>query len=301
MHVHYLQEEAAQVVRGRLGYQLLGGEPQFAGPGELVVWPAGYRAQGWNAGEDELHMTGWCSPPDNIEFFLRTLFASTKANGGVRPGLFDAAFLVTRYRTEFAMLELPAAVRHVLMAVAYVLVTCSADKKFADAPAPISRIESDGCIDQLGRHLRRVHALWRAVLSRHEPAKPFEWTPAAVSRIAIPTEADLRWLTQALREDEPYPFGKKWFVSQIVSHSASLGEELLGPMLDAAVDEIDPSYNRLFIEPCMQAFGPRRVNEYFAGLESGTDFRKAGAAQALYCSTGVSRRHTRVAQSLRDA
>ena len=46
MHVHYLQEEAARVVRGKLGYQVLGGEPQFAGPGELVVWPAARRTSG---------------------------------------------------------------------------------------------------------------------------------------------------------------------------------------------------------------------------------------------------------------
>ena len=52
MHVHYLQEEAARVVRGKLGYQVLGGEPQFAGPGELVVWPAGTAHKWWNAGND---------------------------------------------------------------------------------------------------------------------------------------------------------------------------------------------------------------------------------------------------------
>lgn len=34
MHVHYLQEEAVRVVRGRVGYQLVGGPPQYAGPGE---------------------------------------------------------------------------------------------------------------------------------------------------------------------------------------------------------------------------------------------------------------------------
>ena len=50
MHVHYLQEEAARVVRGKLGYQVLGGEPQFAGPGEVVVWPAGTAHKWWNAG-----------------------------------------------------------------------------------------------------------------------------------------------------------------------------------------------------------------------------------------------------------
>ncbi len=138
MHVHYLQEEAARVVRGKLGYQVLGGEPQFAGPGELVVWPAGTAHKWWNAGNDELHMSGWCSPPDNVEFYLSTLFASTKANGGPRPGLFDAAFLMTRYRTEFAMLELPTVARHVVIPVAYVVGTILGKyRKFKDAPPPI--------------------------------------------------------------------------------------------------------------------------------------------------------------------
>ena len=139
MHVHYLQDEAARVVRGKLGYQVLGGEPQFAGPGELVVWPAGTPHKWWNAGSDEMQMSGWCSPPDNIEFFLSTLFASTKANGGRWPGLFDAAFLATRYRTEFALLELPAIVRHVVIPVAYVVGTILGKyRKFKDAPPPIS-------------------------------------------------------------------------------------------------------------------------------------------------------------------
>ena len=111
------------VVRGKLGYQVLGGEPQFAGPGELVVWPAGTAHKWWNAGNDELHMSGWCRPPDNVEFYLSTLFASTKANGGLRPGLFDAAFLMTRYRAEFAMLELPTVARHVVIPVVTVAKT----------------------------------------------------------------------------------------------------------------------------------------------------------------------------------
>jgi quercetin dioxygenase-like cupin family protein len=137
MHVHHLQEEAARVTRGRLGYQVPGGEPQFAGPGELVVWPAGIAHKWWNAGDEELHLTGWCHPPDNIEFFLGTLFASTKENGG-RPGLFDAAFLLTRYRTEYAMLELPAIVRHIVMPIVYFVGTISGKyRKFKDAPAPI--------------------------------------------------------------------------------------------------------------------------------------------------------------------
>ena len=137
MHVHYLQEEAARVVSGRLGYQVLGQEPKFAGPGDLIVWPAGTAHKWWNAGTSELRMTGWCKPPGNIEFFLSTLFASTKRHGG-RPALFDAAFLMTRYRSEYAMLEVPAVVRHVvvpmLFAVGRVL---GKYKKFQDAPEPM--------------------------------------------------------------------------------------------------------------------------------------------------------------------
>jgi len=139
MHVHFLQEEAARVISGRLGYQVLGGEPQFAGPGELVVWPAGTAHKWWNAGDAELRMTGWCRPPDNVEFFLGTLFASAKANGG-RPGLFDAAFLLTRYRTEFAMLEIPAVVRRIVMPAVYIAgMVLGKYSEFKDAPAPIRR------------------------------------------------------------------------------------------------------------------------------------------------------------------
>ena len=69
MHVHYLQDEAARVVTGRLGYQMPGGEPRFAGPGEEVVWPAGTPHRWWNAGSDQLRLVGWSRPPGNIEFF----------------------------------------------------------------------------------------------------------------------------------------------------------------------------------------------------------------------------------------
>ena len=68
MHVHYLQEERVQVVTGRVGFQVAGQPEQFAGPGEVVVWPAGAPHRWWNAGDTDLRMTGWCAPPDNVEF-----------------------------------------------------------------------------------------------------------------------------------------------------------------------------------------------------------------------------------------
>jgi mannose-6-phosphate isomerase-like protein (cupin superfamily) len=140
MHVHYFQDEAVRVVSGRLGHQVLGQEPQYAGPGDLVVWPAGTPHKWWNAGVGELQTTGWCEPADNVEFFLRALFASTKASGTGRPAMFDAAFLMTRYRAEYAMLEMPAVVRRVVMPMIYALgLLLGKYDKFKDAPPARTR------------------------------------------------------------------------------------------------------------------------------------------------------------------
>jgi hypothetical protein len=93
----------------------------FAAHSSDLVWPAGTPHRWWNAGTTELRMSGWCRPPDNIEFFLGALFASAKQNGGGRPAPFDATFLITRYRSEYAMLELPGFVRRVLIPILYVV------------------------------------------------------------------------------------------------------------------------------------------------------------------------------------
>jgi mannose-6-phosphate isomerase-like protein (cupin superfamily) len=135
MHVHYFQDEALRVVTGRLGYQVLGREPQYAGPGQLVVWPAGTPHRWWNAGTSELQTKGYCEPPDNVEFFLGTLFAASKEGGGGRPALFDVAFLLTRYRAEYAMLDMPIVVRQIVMPVVYVVGRLLGKyDKYRDAP-----------------------------------------------------------------------------------------------------------------------------------------------------------------------
>jgi hypothetical protein len=54
-------------------------------------------------------------------------------------------------------------------------------------------------------------------------------------------------------------------------------------MLRAAVEELDPSFNRLFIEPCMRAYGSAGAAEVFLEiLRTGAASEKAGAASALY-------------------
>src|SRR5688572_21771668 len=140
MHVHHYQEEGFTVQQGRIGYQRPGAPAQFAGPGETVVFKAGEPHRFWNAGETELRCTAHVEPADNVEYLLTEIFASTKRNGGTRPHPFDAAFLMTRYRSEFAMLEIPATVQRfvfpVLLALGRLL---GRYERYADAPEPIHR------------------------------------------------------------------------------------------------------------------------------------------------------------------
>ena len=140
MHIHRHQEEALTVEEGRIGYQCLGEPPQFAGPGETVAFKAGVAHRFWNAGEGNLRCTGYIEPADNVEYFLTELYASTKRNGGTRPDPFDAAFLVRRYRSEFAMVGIPVAVQRFVFPIQVAIGRLLGKyRRYADAPTPRHR------------------------------------------------------------------------------------------------------------------------------------------------------------------
>lgn len=140
MHIHHHQEEALTVQHGRIGYQRPGEPAQFGEPGQTIVFKPGEAHKFWNAGETELRCTGYVEPADNLEYFLTELYASTKRNDGVRPDPFDAVFLISRYRSEFAMVEIPAAVQRWLFPVQLVVGKLLGKyKRYADAPEPLHR------------------------------------------------------------------------------------------------------------------------------------------------------------------
>lgn len=137
MHVHHRQDECITIVSGKIGYQQLGGEKKYAGPGETVLFKAGVAHKFWNAGEGPLIGKGYITPADNVVYFLSQIYKSSNENGG-RPGLYDSAFLLNRYKSEFAMLEIPGFVQKVLFPVALFFGNLfGKSKKFADAPLPV--------------------------------------------------------------------------------------------------------------------------------------------------------------------
>ncbi|MFF3689230.1 hypothetical protein [Streptomyces sp. NPDC002187] len=65
----------------------------------------------------------------------------------------------------------------------------------------------------------------------------------------------------------------------------NLSEESFGALVKAAVHDPDPSFNRQFVEPSLNAFGHNRVQSALLGyLRTGTDRERAGAARAWYWS-----------------
>jgi quercetin dioxygenase-like cupin family protein len=137
MHIHWKQDECLTVVSGKIGYQVLGEEVKYAGAGETLLFKRGAAHKFWNAGEDMLHCKGWVSPPHNIVYFLSEIYRSSNENNG-RPGSFDAAFLLSRYKSEFDMVEIPGFVKNVIFPVTLFIGKLQGKhKRFKNAPEPV--------------------------------------------------------------------------------------------------------------------------------------------------------------------
>jgi quercetin dioxygenase-like cupin family protein len=139
-HIHWLQDEGFTVVKGKIGYQLHGGPEQFATEGESVVFKRGEAHRFWNAGEEILQCSAWVKPAHNFVYFLSAIFAAQNKTGTNRPAMFDAAFLLRRYKSEFDMVDLPVFVKKVIMPVAYFFGKLLGKyKHFKDAPEPVKK------------------------------------------------------------------------------------------------------------------------------------------------------------------
>ena len=152
MHIHWQQDECLTVVKGRMGYQIAGQAEQFAGEGETLLFRRGVAHRFWNAGEETLHCKGWINPPHSIVFFLSSIYAAQHKSGTTRPEAFDAAYLLTRYASEYDMVDIPAFVRKVIMPVTYQVGRLLGKyRHFDGAPKPLQRIarpEGSTNIDQ---------------------------------------------------------------------------------------------------------------------------------------------------------
>lgn len=138
MHTHWQQDESLTVKQGNMGWQKQGQEPRFAGPGETVTFTRGTPHRFWNAGQDLLICEGWISPPHSIVFFLDAVYAAINKSGTERPEAFDAAWLLTRYASEYDLPDIPVFVKKVIMPIQVLLGTIMGKyRHFRESPRPL--------------------------------------------------------------------------------------------------------------------------------------------------------------------
>ena len=95
----------------------------------------------------------------------------------------------------------------------------------------------------------------------------------------------LAWDLEALPGGSLEHASRAHFIRVIVRHDNRMPDAFLAPLVRAAIYERDPSFNRHFVEPCLRCFGLRRTNdELLRYATAGSDFEKAGAANAFYWS-----------------
>ncbi len=137
MHTHFQQDEAL-TVQGKIGYQVRGEPGKFAVAGETVFFGRGVPHKFWNAGDVELHCTGYIKPANSIVFFLSSIFEAQNKTWSARPELFDGAYLMKRYASEYDLVEIPILVKKVVIPVIYYAGKLLGKyKHFNNAPQPI--------------------------------------------------------------------------------------------------------------------------------------------------------------------
>lgn len=140
MHVHLLQEEGFTVAKGKMGYQILGQPERFAEEGETVIFDKGTPHRFWNAGDDVLNCKAWVKPVYSYSYFLQAVFNAQNKSGKAQPALFDAAYLITRYKSEYDMLEIPVPVKKLVFPIVYAVGKLLGKyRHFEDAPAAVKR------------------------------------------------------------------------------------------------------------------------------------------------------------------
>ncbi|GAB3699759.1 hypothetical protein GCM10027592_26120 [Spirosoma flavus] len=138
MHTHFKQDEALTVVAGKLAYQVLGQEVHYAHVGESVLFKRGTPHRFWNAGETPLLCKGWIQPANSIVYYLSAIYAAQNKSGKAQPEAFDAAYLLTRYASEYDMVDIPVFVKKVIIPLTYLTGRLLGKyKHFMDAPNPL--------------------------------------------------------------------------------------------------------------------------------------------------------------------
>ncbi len=139
MHTHFLQDEELKVVSGKMAYQILGSAVQEALPGETVLFKRGTPHKFW-ALDGDLQIEAIVSPAHSIIYFLSAVYKAQLKSGKAEPDPFDAAYLLTRYASEYDMPEIPTFFKRVIFPITvFIGKILGKYPHFRDAPEPVGK------------------------------------------------------------------------------------------------------------------------------------------------------------------
>lgn len=137
MHIHFRQEEKIKVEKGKMRVKTLTKEFSLT-EGESYVFQPGEAHQFWNEGDDTLRYSGHVKPSNNYEYFIGHIYRSANEANDDKPSPFDAAFLLTKYKSEMDMLVIPKPAKVIVFPILLGIGKLTGKfKKFTDAPAAI--------------------------------------------------------------------------------------------------------------------------------------------------------------------
>ncbi len=137
MHVHFKQEEMVRVTKGKMRVKTLSKEFSLT-EGQEYIFEAGEAHQFWNEGDQTMHYIGYVKPSNNYEYFIRHIYQSSNEAKDDKPSPFDAAFLLTKYKSEMDMLVIPKPVKLIVFPILIAIGKLTSKfKKFSDAPPAI--------------------------------------------------------------------------------------------------------------------------------------------------------------------
>ena len=96
------------------------------------------------------------------------------------------------------------------------------------------------------------------------------------------TDELTRELIQTLEESND-GWSKKYFVADLLYYYDSFDQSLMEPMLQSAIDFRDPSFNRIFLRPCLRSFGGKTVVHWLSEKFKAATFKeRIGISSLMY-------------------
>lgn len=134
MHVHFIQEEKIKLLKGKMRAKTPKKEFDLV-MGQEYIFEPGVPHQFWNTGDEQNHYSGYLKPSCNWEYIIENVYQSANSANDVKPSPFDAAFLLTKYKTEIDLLIIPTPVKKLVFPVLLAIGKLTGKfKKFNDAP-----------------------------------------------------------------------------------------------------------------------------------------------------------------------